>query len=98
MSEAVETTINPYLEGNFAPVTEEVTAFDLPVEGELPKELNGRYLRNGPNPFSDVDNGSHHWFVGAGMVHGLRLREGQLFTRPPENSSIDDTSLNRSAS
>ena len=25
-------------------------ATDLQVEGELPKELNGRYLRNGPNP------------------------------------------------
>ena len=39
-----------YLSGNYAPVTEEVTAFDLPVIGELPAELDGRYLRNGPNP------------------------------------------------
>jgi len=28
--------INPYLVGNYAPVSEEVTAFDLPVIGELP--------------------------------------------------------------
>ena len=41
---------NPYLEGNFAPIIEEVTATNLQVEGELPQELNGRYLRNGPNP------------------------------------------------
>ena len=41
---------NPYLQGNYAPVEEEVTATYLPVEGELPPELNGRYLRNGPNP------------------------------------------------
>lgn len=68
---------NPYLAGNFAPVTEEVTALDLPVEGELPPELNGRYVRNGPNPAGDVDPALHHWFLGDGMVHGIRLREGR---------------------
>ena len=67
---------NMYLEGNYAPVTDEVTAFDLQVIGKLPTELNGRYLRNGPNPFSVDDPANHHWFVGAGMVHGVRLRDG----------------------
>ena len=41
---------NRFLEGSFAPVTEEITAFDLPVTGRLPAELSGRCLRNGPNP------------------------------------------------
>ena len=68
---------NQYLRGNYAPVTEEITATNLEVVGELPRELNGRYLRNGPNPFNDVNLSTHHWFVGAGMVHGLRLREGK---------------------
>lgn len=67
---------NMYLEGNYGPVAEEVTAFDLPVVGALPAELNGRYLRNGPNPFHVEDPLTHHWFSGAGMVHGVRLREG----------------------
>ncbi len=44
-----------YLTGNYAPVTDEVTAFDLHVVGELPTELNGRYVRNGPNPAETVD-------------------------------------------
>jgi carotenoid cleavage dioxygenase len=44
------TETSRFLQGSFAPVTEEVTAFDLPVSGHLPAELNGRYLRNGPNP------------------------------------------------
>lgn len=66
-----------YLEGNFAPVTEEVTAFDLPVIGELPSDLEGRYLRNGPNPVATVDPNTHHWFIGDGMVHGVRLRGGR---------------------
>lgn len=65
-----------HLSGNYAPVREEVTAFDLPVVGQLPVELNGRYLRNGPNPIDAVDPATHHWFVGDGMVHGIRLRNG----------------------
>ena len=69
--------MNPYLAGNFAPVTEEITATGLAVSGELPKELNGRYLRNGPNPLGDTDAAAYHWFTGTGMVHGLRLREGR---------------------
>ncbi len=71
------TDTSVYLSGNYAPVTEEVTAFDLPVLGELPPELNGRYLRNGPNPIAEVDPSTHHWFMGDGMVHGIRLREGR---------------------
>ena len=59
-----------------APVEEEVTAFDLPVTGQVPDGLNGRYLRNGPNPLG-LDDPSYHWFVGAGMVHGVRLRDGK---------------------
>ena len=68
---------NRYLTGNYAPVSEEVTAFDLQIIGELPTELNGRYLRNGPNPMVNVDPATHHWFMGDGMVHGIRLREGR---------------------
>ena len=67
---------NRFLEGPFAPVTEEITAFDLPVTGSLPAELSGRYLRNGPNPLG-LDDPNYHWFLGAGMVHGVRLRDGR---------------------
>jgi len=68
--------VNPYMQGNFRPVQEEVTEFELEVSGDIPKELNGRYLRNGPNPFAEVPN-NHHWFIGAGMVHGIRLFDGE---------------------
>ena len=30
-----------FLEGNYAPVTDELTEFDLPVEGAIPAELDG---------------------------------------------------------
>ena len=65
-----------FLQGAFAPVTEEITAFDLPVTGRIPAGLSGRYLRNGPNPLGLEDPG-YHWFIGAGMVHGVRLRDGR---------------------
>jgi carotenoid cleavage oxygenase len=68
---------NPYLEGNFAPVEVEMTAFDLPVVGHIPQMLEGRLLRIGPNPLGAVDPRTYHWFLGAGMVHGLRLRGGR---------------------
>jgi 8'-apo-carotenoid 13,14-cleaving dioxygenase len=72
-----DTATSLYLSGNFAPIAEETTAFDLPVIGELPSDLNGRYLRNGPNPMGDVDPATHHWFIGDGMVHGIRVRDGR---------------------
>ncbi|MEU4545533.1 carotenoid oxygenase family protein [Nonomuraea dietziae] len=67
--------MSTYLEGHLAPVPDEIDAADLPVTGELPEELTGRYFRNGPNPKPGVDPGS--WFTGDGMIHGVRLREGR---------------------
>ncbi|HEV2310192.1 MAG TPA: carotenoid oxygenase family protein [Acidimicrobiia bacterium] len=67
------TTTPFFLSGNFAPVMEEVTATDLPVTGALPRELAGRFVRNGPNPHTGTSN---HWFIGDGMLHGVELHEG----------------------
>ncbi|NRA07331.1 MAG: carotenoid oxygenase family protein [Myxococcales bacterium] len=68
-------TSNPFLTGNFAPVPDETTAFDLSVRGRVPDELAGRLLRIGPNPIAPSEN--YHWFLGNGMVHGVALREGR---------------------
>ena len=57
---------------NFAPVADELTAHDLPVEGVIPAELDGWYLRNGPNPRQTTA----HWFTGDGMIHGVRIEAG----------------------
>ncbi|MGI8710416.1 MAG: carotenoid oxygenase family protein [Acidimicrobiales bacterium] len=72
-----EATTSRYLSGLYAPVAEEVTAFDLDVSGTLPPELDGRYLRNGPNPITAPDPAAYHWFTGDAMVHGIRLRDGK---------------------
>jgi carotenoid cleavage oxygenase len=70
-------TSNPYLQWNYAPVLEEVTATELPVVGRVPESLTGRYLRNGPNPVTPPEPATYHWFTGDGMVHGIRLRDGR---------------------
>ncbi|MEA5582635.1 carotenoid oxygenase family protein [Nodularia harveyana UHCC-0300] len=70
------TQINPYLDHNFAPVRSEITTDTLKVIGELPANLSGMFVRNGPNPqWSPI--GKYHWFDGDGMLHGLRISNGQ---------------------
>jgi len=68
-----QTVLPVFRTGNYAPVADELTAFDLPVQGRIPAELNGWYLRNGPN----ARTGAAHWCVGDGMVHGVRLENGR---------------------
>lgn len=63
-----------WLQGNFAPVTDEVEASNLEVRGAVPAALDGRYVRNGSNP---VDGESGHWFFGDGMLHSVRLSGGR---------------------
>lgn len=76
----IATTVNPYLEGNFAPVQDEITADALTVIGQLPSDLSGMFVRNGPNPqFPPL--GQYHWFDGDGMLHGVRISNGKASYR-----------------
>jgi carotenoid cleavage dioxygenase-like enzyme len=72
---------NPYLETIFAPVHEEVVARDLAVlEGKIPADLNGVYVRTGPNPrYQPL--GRYHWFDGDGMLHAVHFADGQAVYR-----------------
>jgi carotenoid cleavage dioxygenase len=67
---------HPFLTGLHTPMTAELTIEDLSVTGEIPPALDGRFLRMGPNPIA-ADPRSHHWFIGDGMAHGLRLEAGK---------------------
>ncbi|WP_163509898.1 carotenoid oxygenase family protein [Fodinicola acaciae] len=67
---------NPYLLGVYAPVDTEIDADNLQVIGQIPADLNGVYLRNGPNPRYRPD-GRYHWFDGDGMVHAVQLENGK---------------------
>jgi carotenoid cleavage dioxygenase-like enzyme len=72
----VEPAFDPaswWLQGNYRPVDTERDILNLRVEGTIPPELDGVYMRNGPNP---VTGESPHWFLGEGMLHGVRIRNG----------------------
>lgn len=69
-------TPNPYLSGIHAPMAAELTLDQLAVSGEIPAELDGRYIRIGPNPIN-ANPAAYHWFMGDGMVHGVRLQSGK---------------------
>ena len=66
MTASSESAALLHVTGHLAPVPDEIDAYDLAVEGSLPTELRGRFLRNGPNPLP-----------GHGMVHGIRLEGGR---------------------
>jgi carotenoid cleavage dioxygenase-like enzyme len=70
----IENSVPTHLQGNGAPVQDERTLVGLSVTGSLPRELDGRYVRNGANPFTGM---SEHPFFGDGMIHGIRLRDGK---------------------
>jgi carotenoid cleavage dioxygenase len=71
---------SPFLQGNYGPVKEEVTADDLKVIGKLPAEMDGMFVRTGPNP-QFPPRGRYHWFDGDGMLHGVRVRDGKASYR-----------------
>ena len=67
---------NPFLKGIFKAQHNEITLSELNVTGKIPRELNGRFVRNGPNPqFVWSDN--YHMYSGDGMLHVLDLNNGR---------------------
>jgi len=76
----VDAVDNPYLHGIHAPTVHETTACELAVEGELPAELFGAYVRNGPNQVLPPKN-LYHWFDGDGMIHAVQFRDGRASYR-----------------
>lgn len=68
---------HPFLTGIHQPMPRELTLTDLSVQGSIPPELDGCYIRIGPNPATPPNPAVYHWFTGDGMVHGVRLSGGQ---------------------
>ena len=73
-------TYGPYITGVFSPLAEESTYSELPVTGTIPPDLNGVYLRNGPNPRFEP-KGEYHPFDGDGMIHSAHFHQGALVVR-----------------
>ncbi|ARK98202.1 hypothetical protein BOC43_28650 [Burkholderia pseudomallei] len=53
---------------------------ELPVIGCVPAELNGLYVRNGPNNYFPPD-WRYHAYDGDGMLHVVRFRNGKVSYR-----------------
>jgi carotenoid cleavage dioxygenase len=67
---------HPYRTGAHRPNTIEYDATDLEVvAGEVPRDLDGVYLRNTENPLLPA-LGRYHPFDGDGMIHAVRFRGG----------------------
>ena len=72
---------HPYRTGPWRPQTTEWDADDLDVvEGEIPRDLDGVYLRNTENPLHPALK-FYHPFDGDGMVHVVGFRDGKAFYR-----------------
>lgn len=69
-----------YLDGIYRPVSTENEFHSLTIQGSLPKELNGAYLMNSPNPHFQP-KGRYHLFDGDGMIHGIFIENGQVTYR-----------------
>ncbi|MDH6219559.1 carotenoid oxygenase family protein [Streptomyces pseudovenezuelae] len=73
---------NKFLQGPFTPWTEESSAYDLDVDGEIPGDLAGALFRISSNPrFTPRDPDRYHWWEGDGMVCGIYLRDGRAAYR-----------------
>jgi len=72
---------HPYRTGPWRPQTTEYDADDLTtVEGEIPRDLNGIYLRNTENPLHPAFK-NYHPFDGDAMLHVVGFRDGKAFYR-----------------
>jgi carotenoid cleavage dioxygenase-like enzyme len=72
---------HPYRTGPWRPQTTEWKADDLEVvEGEIPTDLDGIYLRNTENPVHPSLK-NYHPFDGDGMIHVVGFRDGKAFYR-----------------
>ncbi|MGV0852158.1 carotenoid oxygenase family protein [Mycolicibacterium phlei] len=72
---------HPYRTGPWRPQNTEWDADDLQViEGEIPTDLDGVYLRNTENPLHP-SLAFYHPFDGDGMIHAVGFRDGKAFYR-----------------
>ena len=72
---------HPYRTGPWRPQTTEWHADDLvAVDGEIPADLDGIYLRNTENPLHPALK-SYHPFDGDAMMHIVGFRDGKAFYR-----------------
>lgn len=66
-----------FLQGINAPVFQEVDVNNLKITGEVPSDLSGIYMRNGPNPFLKLSTYNYP-LEGDGMIHAVYFENGKV--------------------
>jgi len=67
---------HPYRTGAWRPQHREYTAWNMDVQGTIPDDLNGVYLRNTENPlFEPIKR--YHPFDGDAMLHSISFASGE---------------------
>ena len=92
----ITTKKNYYLQGKLCSCEE--SYFRDSTEGNRTnsQRLVSLFVRNGPNPMSSVNEKKHHWFLGAGMLHGIRLDSGNALWY--KNRLVDGNDSNANTS
>jgi len=86
--ETVKSTIqsfdHPYLKGAWRPIFNEWNATfqtgDAEVIGEIPKDIDGAYVRTGENQIHEPI-GRYHPFDGDGLIHSIAFKNGKASYR-----------------
>ena len=66
-----------YSKPGFKPQHQELSHGEVRVEGTIPADLKGVYLRNGTNTQFTNPTSRVHMFNGAGMLHQVQISEGR---------------------
>ncbi|MDZ4373772.1 MAG: carotenoid oxygenase family protein [Phenylobacterium sp.] len=80
VASTIQPNDHPYMNGPWAPAFEEYDAEDLQVIGEIPKDLDGVYIRNTENPVHEPI-GLYHPIDGDGMIHAMSFQDGRASYR-----------------
>ncbi|MEP1386117.1 MAG: carotenoid oxygenase family protein [Paraglaciecola sp.] len=73
----------------FANVESDYENTELRIEGALPKDLQGQFVRNGPAKHERANERYQHWFEGDGMLHKFTIEDNKIkhtgkFIRTPK--------------
>jgi len=74
----LETADAPTMHGGLANLDEEHSYWLDQVEGEVPLDLEGSFIRNGPGRQRIGDTPYGHWFDGCGMLSLFSIAEGKV--------------------
>ena len=72
----VKPNTHPYMNDGWTPNYDEYDATNMEVIGEIPKDIDGVYVRNTENQVHEPI-GRYHPFDGDGMIHAISIVDGK---------------------